>query len=85
MKIRANTYFKGGPEDQFISGLWIGDERQEDTMFINCDFNGVEASFTRCVFIDCNAPPEGIECQYFDLDKDVRLSVEWKQLDGTWK
>ena len=56
--VRYNTYFKGGRDDSFMFGTWIGDVLQQDTVFIMCDFNGVEADFERCTFIDCGIRPK---------------------------
>jgi hypothetical protein len=82
--VRYNMYFKGGPEDSFISGLWIGNELQDSIVFIECSFNGVKAIFKDCVFIDCDGAPSGEGCEYFYLPSDIRLSPQWRDSDWKW-
>ena len=82
--VRYNTYFKGSRDDSFMSGIWIGDVLQQDTVFIMCEFNGVEADFERCTFIDCTNPPKGHDCHYITLSDDVRLTPQLKDSEGEW-
>ena len=76
MQTRYNTYFKGGAEDKFMSGLWIGDAQQECVMFISCKFNGVHATFKNCVFVDCDNPPDGVGCIELNLPYNKRITVQ---------
>ena len=78
-----NTYFKGGPDDSFISGIWIGDHEQKNKLFVSCSFNGVAATFTDCVFIDCAMVPEGEGCIAINLPYNKRVKVETKN-DQQW-
>lgn len=80
-----NTYFKGGPDDSFISGQWIGSDKQENIIFIACTFNGVAATFHNCVFIDCHGHiSEGrtSDCKFMELPLNVRLLPQRKNADG---
>lgn len=80
----ANTYFKGGPDDKFMSGLWIGNKQQEHVTFINCTFNEVQAHFVHCTFIDCENAPRAPFCTYIELASNVRIKAE-RRVDGSWK
>jgi len=84
MTIRMSTYFKGGPDDNFMSGRWVGNVIQDHVMFVNCDFNGVAATFIDCVFVDCCNPPQGIRCLDIDLPRDKRLKVEFQDPIEPW-
>jgi hypothetical protein len=84
VNLRYNTYFKGGPDDRFISGLWIGNSEQNGVLFISCQFNGVQANFENCTFIDCEGAPNGKNCTYLTLDSQVRLTPQRKQENGEW-
>ena len=85
MSVVYNAYFKGGPNDTFISGMWIGNAVQDNVMFIQCQFNGVKAAFTNCVFIDCDNPPEDESCQYYRLGRTTRLIVQRWTEEGGWR
>jgi hypothetical protein len=82
--LRYNTYYKGGKDDNFISGLWIGSEIVKDTVFICCSFNGVDATFEDCAFIDCNNAPTGKNCSEYGFNDNLRLIPQTK-IDGAWK
>lgn len=84
MTVVNNMHFKGGPNDNFISGLWIGDAVQENVLFTNCRFNGVEAQFKHCIFIDCQNAPEGEGCINISLPFTQRLRAEWRNDNGDW-
>lgn len=88
VRIRRNTYFKGGKDDNFISGLWIGNEIQENVLFIGCQFNGVQATFKNCVFIDCDGVNERMIAEggkaIFLLD-NIRLTAEYRDANGEWR
>lgn len=84
MNYRYNTYYKGGENDDFMSGLWIGSAIVADTIFICCRFNYVDAEFRNCVFIDCDNPPEGENCIYGDLPDNIRLRPQVKDDAGEW-
>lgn len=75
-------YFKGGPEDNFISGIWIGDKIQENKLFSNCTFNGVKAEFKSCIFIDCINPPIDESCLYIQLPANLRATIQQKTATG---
>lgn len=84
--VRVSTYFKGGPADHFMSGLWIGNAVQENVVFIMCHFNGVQAEFKDCTFIDCDGvSPKMLQNggREINLPENNRLMLEIRE-NGNW-
>ena len=85
--VRVNTYFKGGPADCFMSGLWIGNVVQENVVFVMCSFNDVQAEFKDCTFIDCDGvSPKMLQNggREITLPQSKRLTLEVLE-NGTWR
>lgn len=78
MFVRQDTYFKGGSDDRLMSGLWIGDKIQQNTLFINCSFNFPDCVFIDCVFIDCHIIVDETtltNCKIITVEDDWKISA----------
>lgn len=73
--------------DNFISGIGLSGLKK-GIVYLSCSFNGVDAKFENCTFIDCDNAPKGVLCKHITLRHDTRLIVERRVVIGNqteWK